>query len=99
MDVQTEKNVTRWINYQRSESDDSDYSIGWLEPHGPEFQSDDDTNNSFAVLVPCYGRAHDNVLDNTKNKTFAAITKIPNGYSDVILSPSWLSVKKKRILL
>ncbi|KAJ8762452.1 hypothetical protein K2173_007891 [Erythroxylum novogranatense] len=65
-----------------SESDDSDYSIGWLEPHGPEFQSDDDTDNSFAVLVPCYGRAHDNVLDNTKNKMFAAITKIPNGYSD-----------------
>ncbi|KAJ8751719.1 hypothetical protein K2173_025890 [Erythroxylum novogranatense] len=62
-----------------SESDDSDYSIGWLEPHGPEFQSDDDTDNNFDVLIPCYGRAHDNVLDNTKNKIFVAITKIPNG--------------------
>ncbi|KAF4380172.1 hypothetical protein G4B88_011246 [Cannabis sativa] len=39
-----------------SESDNSDWSIGWLEPHGPEFQSDDEVDNSFAVLVPCYGR-------------------------------------------
>eukprot|EP00250_Pteridium_aquilinum_P005050 c15206_g1_i1 orf=194-631(-) len=27
-----------------------DWSIGWYEPHGPGFSSDD----SFAVLVPCY---------------------------------------------
>ncbi|XP_051117833.1 uncharacterized protein LOC127242363 [Andrographis paniculata] len=32
------------------ESSDSDWSIGWLEPHGPNFENDD----SFAVLVPCY---------------------------------------------
>ncbi|CAI9099590.1 OLC1v1036438C1 [Oldenlandia corymbosa var. corymbosa] len=34
-----------------SESDDSDWSIGWLEPHSSITESDD----SFAVLVPCYG--------------------------------------------
>ncbi|XP_073101050.1 uncharacterized protein [Elaeis guineensis] len=39
-----------------SESDDSDWSIGWLEPHAPDFQSESETENSFAVLVPCYGR-------------------------------------------
>ncbi|KAL6846078.1 hypothetical protein ACP4OV_023526 [Aristida adscensionis] len=42
-----------------SESDDSDWSIGWLEPQAPELQTDGDTENCFAVLVPCYrhGRA------------------------------------------
>lgn len=37
-----------------SESEDSDWSIGWLEPHGPDFLSDDENDDSFAVLVPCY---------------------------------------------
>lgn len=39
-----------------SESDDSDWSIGWLEPHAPDFQCEGETEGSFAVLVPCYGR-------------------------------------------
>lgn len=47
-----------------SESDDSDWSVGWLEPHGPDFQSDDDLDDSFAVLVPCYGRGR---VDTDKN--------------------------------
>jgi hypothetical protein len=64
-----------------SESDDSDYSIGWLEPHGPEFQSDDDTDNSFAVLVPCYGRVQDNAFEDKKNNLFGAIVNIPDGKS------------------
>lgn len=43
--------------FSGSESDDSDWSIGWLEPHAPDFQSDaGDDDTSFAVLVPCYGR-------------------------------------------
>ncbi|KAK4393960.1 hypothetical protein Sango_1866800 [Sesamum angolense] len=29
-----------------SESDDSDWSIGWLEPHAPDFQSDDEADDS-----------------------------------------------------
>ncbi|KHN08273.1 hypothetical protein glysoja_017751 [Glycine soja] len=37
--------------------------IGWLEPHGTGFSSDDDVetdeeDNNFAVLVPCYGCNH-----------------------------------------
>ncbi|XP_078430597.1 uncharacterized protein LOC144702433 isoform X2 [Wolffia australiana] len=44
-----------------SESDDSDWSIGWLEPHAPDFFADaeppePDAESSFAVLVPCYAR-------------------------------------------
>eukprot|EP00252_Welwitschia_mirabilis_P025106 TRINITY_DN7716_c0_g1_i4.p1 TRINITY_DN7716_c0_g1~~TRINITY_DN7716_c0_g1_i4.p1 ORF type:complete len:179 (+),score=22.20 TRINITY_DN7716_c0_g1_i4:409-945(+) len=38
-----------------SESDDSDWSIGWFEPHPPDFASENESENSFAVLVPCYG--------------------------------------------
>ncbi|KAG8383611.1 hypothetical protein BUALT_Bualt04G0031900 [Buddleja alternifolia] len=43
------------VGLSGSESDDSDWSIGWLEPHAPDFQSDDEgDDHSFAVLVPCY---------------------------------------------
>ncbi|KAH7436286.1 hypothetical protein KP509_05G011600 [Ceratopteris richardii] len=38
-----------------SESEGSDWSVGWFEPHAPEFCSDGEPENSFAVLVPCYG--------------------------------------------
>ncbi|EPS74152.1 hypothetical protein M569_00605, partial [Genlisea aurea] len=37
------------VSFSGSESDDSDWSVGWLEP---SFHGDDD--DSFAVLVPCY---------------------------------------------
>lgn len=53
-----------------SESDDSDWSIGWLEPHGPCLQSDDEVDNSFAVLVPCYRQKEEpsiELLSATKN--------------------------------
>ncbi|KAK3121689.1 hypothetical protein QOZ80_8BG0658940 [Eleusine coracana subsp. coracana] len=39
-----------------SDSDCSDWSIGWLEPHARELQSDEDSESSFSVLVPCYRR-------------------------------------------
>ncbi|XP_058781231.1 uncharacterized protein LOC131655366 [Vicia villosa] len=49
------------------ESVDSDWSIGWLEPHGTGFSRDDDesheSDNSFAVLVPCYGSNYGAMLD------------------------------------
>ncbi|XP_078439102.1 uncharacterized protein LOC144709423 [Wolffia australiana] len=42
-----------------SESDDSDWSISWLEPHAPNFFADAeppelDPESSFAIVVPCY---------------------------------------------
>jgi hypothetical protein len=65
-----------------SETDDSDWSIGWLEPHGPGFQSDDDTDDSFAVLVPCYARGYDDMVEDSKNNILTTVGNIPDSYSD-----------------
>lgn len=50
-----------------AESVDSDWSIGWLEPHGTGFSNNNDenheTDNSFAVLVPCYGYNYGAMLE------------------------------------
>ncbi|KAL3514270.1 hypothetical protein ACH5RR_026987 [Cinchona calisaya] len=62
--------------YSGSESDDSDWSIGWLEPHGPAFQTDDDSDDNFAVLVRCYGRDGEELDDNSKN-----VGNIPDLYA------------------
>ncbi|GMH24674.1 hypothetical protein Nepgr_026517 [Nepenthes gracilis] len=56
-----------------SESDDSDWSIGWLEPHGPDFLSDDETDDSFAVLVPCYKNDRKEIADGPNNQLLSAI--------------------------
>lgn len=63
-----------------SESDDSDWSVGWLEPHGPEFQSDDESDDSFAVLVPCY-RHGCKEMENPNNELLSAIKNLPNEFS------------------
>ncbi|KAK6150343.1 hypothetical protein DH2020_015275 [Rehmannia glutinosa] len=69
-----------------SESDDSDWSIGWLEPHAPDFQSDNEVDDSFAVLVPCY--RHDCREVNGKEKEpnvspfLNAVKNLPVDYSD-----------------
>lgn len=55
-----------------SESDDSDYSIGWLEPHAPDFQSENETESSFAVLVPCYGRGRCEQVESSNNHVLGA---------------------------
>lgn len=70
-----------------SESDDSDWSIGWLEPHGAGFCSDDDdddSDDSFAVLVPCYGRGRSDVVNESKSPTGKfniAVGHVPDIYS------------------
>lgn len=63
------------------ESDDLDWSIGWLEPHGPGFQSDTESDDSFAVLVPCYGRGHGEMEDSSKDKFLSTIGKVPDIYA------------------
>lgn len=63
-----------------SESDDSDWSIGWLEPHGSEFQSDDESDNSFAVLVPCY-RPGCKEVESSNNELLSAIKNLPDEFS------------------
>ncbi|KAJ8640475.1 hypothetical protein MRB53_017169 [Persea americana] len=66
-----------------SESDDSDWSIGWLEPHAPDFLSEDELESSFAVLVPCYGRGRSELMEDSKNQLLGAIVSanLSNGYS------------------
>lgn len=75
-----------------SESDDSDWSIGWLEPHGPGFQSDD-FDNSFAVLVPCYGRGRGYQEDNSKSKFPSTVGNISDLYAadKMKFMEQWLS--------
>ncbi|KAE9595988.1 hypothetical protein Lalb_Chr17g0344551 [Lupinus albus] len=67
-----------------SESDDSDFSIGWLEPHGPGFTSDDEKDNNFAVLVPCYGRDCGRMVEGPKSNLLSSVSvgKFPHSYSD-----------------
>jgi hypothetical protein len=66
-----------------SESDDSDWSIGWMEPHGPGFPSDDETDNSFAVLVPCYGRDFGGRIEkDTKTNLLNGVGNFLDSYSD-----------------
>ncbi|KAK9112931.1 hypothetical protein Scep_020450 [Stephania cephalantha] len=64
-----------------SESEDSDWSIGWLEPHAPDFQSEDETESSFAVLVRCYRHGCKEIVDGQKNQILGAIVDITNGFS------------------
>lgn len=65
-----------------SESDGSDWSIGWLEPHGPEFLSDDDeSDKSFAVLVPCYGHPYGGIVEDPENNILSTVN-FPDIYSD-----------------
>lgn len=66
-----------------SDSDDSDWSIGWMEPHGSGFQSDDESDDSFAVLVPCYGRGGGgmNLANNLQEQFLSTIRNIPDIYA------------------
>lgn len=59
-----------------SESDDSDWSIGWLERHDPEFENDSETDNSFAVLVRCYGRGCSEQAKNSSSHVLGAINYV-----------------------
>ena len=64
-----------------SESDDSDWSIGWLEPHAPDFLSDDETDRTFAVLVPCYRHGCKELVEDPNDHLLSAIKNLRNEYS------------------
>ncbi|CAI9116146.1 OLC1v1017222C1 [Oldenlandia corymbosa var. corymbosa] len=72
------------VSLSGSESDDSDsdWSIGWLEPHGSSFQNDDDSDDSFAVLVPCYGRGRGQLDDKSRGNILDNIGRIPDLYGE-----------------
>ncbi|XP_010928584.2 uncharacterized protein [Elaeis guineensis] len=63
-----------------SESDDSDWSIGWLEPHAPDFQGE--AESSFAVLVPCYGRGRCEQPERLKTHVLGAGDLVDDNISD-----------------
>ncbi|XP_058179630.1 uncharacterized protein LOC131298277 isoform X2 [Rhododendron vialii] len=63
-----------------SESDDSDWSIGWLEPHAPDFQSDDEGDDSFAVLVPCYRHDCKELEEGPSSHFLSAMKNLSNEY-------------------
>ncbi|KAF8109622.1 hypothetical protein N665_0094s0087 [Sinapis alba] len=56
-----------------------EWSVGWTEPLGPGFQSDEEGDDGgFLVLVPCY-RA---VAEGSSNKQLlTAVKNLPNGLS------------------
>lgn len=76
-----------------SESDESDWSIGWLEPHAPDFQSDDEGDDSFAVLVPCYRHNCEEVeKGEPSGQLLSAIINLPDEYSsESKYMQQWLS--------
>uniref|UniRef100_A0A7N0TMG2 Uncharacterized protein n=1 Tax=Kalanchoe fedtschenkoi TaxID=63787 RepID=A0A7N0TMG2_KALFE len=77
-----------------SESDDSDWSVGWLEPHGSDFLTDDDElDNTFAVLVPCYRSGCKAVVERPNVQFLSAIKGFSNDYSaeSKKLTEQWLS--------
>lgn len=75
-----------WCFLSGSESDDSDWSIGWLEPLGSDFESNDDDDDedsggdSFAVLVPCYSPGCKEI-EGSSNVLLNAIKNLPNEFS------------------
>ncbi|CAN8264246.1 unnamed protein product [Cochlearia groenlandica] len=62
------------------EADDPEWSIGWVEPHGPGFKTDDDddddnnNNGGFVVLVPCYKKVIDGSGNHILNGFFSPPT-------------------------
>ncbi|URE38367.1 hypothetical protein MUK42_16513 [Musa troglodytarum] len=65
-----------------SESDDSDWSIGWLEHLSPDFRSNNESENSFAVLVPCYARGRSEQAESSKSHVLGAVDRTGDDLSD-----------------
>ncbi|CAF2037457.1 BnaA09g52460D [Brassica napus] len=71
------------------EPDDPEWSIGWVEPHGPGFKSEDDTGGGgFVVLVPCYKKVMDGSGNQILNGFFSPA---PDGKN----MEQWLSSIRK----
>ncbi|XP_042382282.1 uncharacterized protein LOC121975007 isoform X1 [Zingiber officinale] len=73
-----------------SETEDSDWSIGWLEPHAPDFQSSSEVENSFSVLVRCYCRGRCEQAESSKTRALGALEHLddisPGKLAKIILS-------------
>ncbi|KAK7386725.1 hypothetical protein VNO78_27060 [Psophocarpus tetragonolobus] len=62
-----------------SESDDSDWSIGWSEPLGSDFRRKGD--DGFAVLVPCYQPSCKKKVEASDKALLVGIKNLSNGFS------------------
>ncbi|KAF8091196.1 hypothetical protein N665_0451s0009 [Sinapis alba] len=71
------------------EPDDPEWSIGWVEPHGPGFKNEDDSCAGFVVLVPCYKKVMDGSGNQIMNGFFSPPT--PDGKN----MEQWLSSIRK----
>ncbi|KAJ0236506.1 hypothetical protein HA466_0257970 [Hirschfeldia incana] len=72
------------------EPDDPEWSIGWVEPHGPGFKSEDDSGDGgFVVLVPCYKKVMDGSGNQILNGFFSPA---PDGKKNM---EQWLSSIRK----
>ncbi|CAN1825879.1 hypothetical protein LINPERHAP1_LOCUS31338, partial [Linum perenne] len=71
-----ESNTLRFPLAKGRAGSESDDSIGWLEPNGPDFQSNEDSDDSFAVLVPCYGHVKDKEFQDSSQNGIGAIVNI-----------------------
>ncbi|CAH8382200.1 unnamed protein product [Eruca vesicaria subsp. sativa] len=64
--------------------DGPEWSVGWTEPHGPGFQTDEEGDDGgFLVLVPCYKAV---VEGSSNNQLLSAVKNLPNGWSPVFSS-------------
>ncbi|XP_010531352.1 PREDICTED: uncharacterized protein LOC104807670 [Tarenaya hassleriana] len=61
-----------------SETDGPEWSVGWTEPHGPDFESNDEGDSGFLVLVPCYRAV---VEEGSSNQLLSAVKNFPTGIS------------------
>ena len=56
-----------------------EWSVGWTEPLGPGFQSDEEGDDGgFLVLVPCYRAVSEG---SGNNQLLTAVKNLPNGLS------------------
>uniref|UniRef100_A0A1J3J331 Uncharacterized protein n=1 Tax=Noccaea caerulescens TaxID=107243 RepID=A0A1J3J331_NOCCA len=59
--------------------DGPEWSVGWTEPHGPDFKSDEEGDDGgFLVLVPCYRAV---VEGSSNHQLLTAVKNLPNGLS------------------
>ncbi|KAF8089695.1 hypothetical protein N665_0499s0023 [Sinapis alba] len=70
--------------------DDPEWSIGWVEPHGPGFKSEDDDScgGGFVVLVPCYKKV---VIDVGSGNHIPTAFLSPSAPPDGKKIEQWLS--------
>ncbi|KAF0914823.1 hypothetical protein E2562_031926 [Oryza meyeriana var. granulata] len=62
-----------------SESDDSDWAIGWQEKLSPELQTDGDPDSCFAVLVRCYRHGQAEQAGRPEGHFLGAAGSLANG--------------------